>query len=48
MQGKAAYIRPKVVGPFPRPCASKSYMHRAALMVGGAPTVVELPIDIFR
>jgi hypothetical protein len=30
MQGKAAYIRPKVVGPFPRPCASRSYMHRSA------------------
>jgi hypothetical protein len=27
MQGKTAYIRPKVVGPG----ASESYMHRAAL-----------------
>jgi hypothetical protein len=24
------YIRPKVVGPFPGPCASGSYVHRAA------------------
>jgi hypothetical protein len=31
MQGKAAYIRPKVVGPFPKFCASRSYMHQAAL-----------------
>jgi hypothetical protein len=31
MQGKAAYIRPKVVGPFPIPCARESYMYRAAL-----------------
>jgi hypothetical protein len=30
MQGKTAYIRPKVVGPFPGPDASESYMHRAA------------------
>jgi hypothetical protein len=29
MQGKAAYIRPKVVGP----CASGSYVHRAALFI---------------
>jgi hypothetical protein len=29
MQGKTAYIRTKVVGPFPGPCASGSYMHRA-------------------
>jgi hypothetical protein len=35
MQGKAVYIRPKVAGPFPRPCASRSYMHRAALYGGG-------------
>jgi hypothetical protein len=27
-----AYIRPKVVGPFPGPCASRSYVHRAALL----------------
>jgi hypothetical protein len=33
MQGKTAYIRPKVVGPFPRPCASGSYMHRAVLFM---------------
>jgi hypothetical protein len=25
------YIRPKVIGPFPGPCVSGSYMHRAAL-----------------
>jgi hypothetical protein len=31
MQGKVVYIRPKVVGPFPGPCASGSNMHRAAL-----------------
>jgi hypothetical protein len=31
MQGKTAYIRPKVVGPFPGPCASGSYVHWAAL-----------------
>jgi hypothetical protein len=31
MQGKAAYIRAKVVGPFPEPCASGNYVHRAAL-----------------
>jgi hypothetical protein len=32
MQGNTAYIRPKVVGPFPGPCANGSYMHRAALL----------------
>jgi hypothetical protein len=26
-----AYMRPKVAGPFPGPCASGSYVHRAAL-----------------
>jgi hypothetical protein len=31
MQGKPAYIRPKVIVPFPVPSASRSYMHRAAL-----------------
>jgi hypothetical protein len=30
MQGKAAYIRPKVVEPFLGPGASGSYVHRAA------------------
>lgn len=35
MQEKAAYKRPKVVGPFPGPCASGSYMHRAALLEHG-------------
>jgi hypothetical protein len=29
--GKVAYIRRKVVGSFPGPCASGSYVHRAAL-----------------
>ena len=29
MQGKAAYKKIQVVGPFPEPCASGSYMHRA-------------------
>jgi hypothetical protein len=33
MQGKAVYIRPKVVGPFPGPCANGSYVHRAALFL---------------
>jgi hypothetical protein len=33
MLGKAMYIRPKVVGHFPRPCASGSYVHRAALFI---------------
>jgi hypothetical protein len=32
MQGKAANIRPKVVRALPGPGASKSYMHRAALL----------------
>jgi hypothetical protein len=31
MQGKTVYIRPKVVGPFPGPCADGSYVHRSAL-----------------
>jgi hypothetical protein len=31
MQGKAAYIRLKVVRPFSGSCASRSYIHRAAL-----------------
>jgi hypothetical protein len=31
MQGKVAYIRPKVVRPFYGPGASGSYVHRAAL-----------------
>jgi hypothetical protein len=31
MQGNAAYIRPKLVGPYPEPCASGSYVYRAAL-----------------
>jgi hypothetical protein len=30
IQGNAAYIRPKVVGSFPGPCTSESYMHQAA------------------
>jgi hypothetical protein len=33
IQGKATYIRPKVVGSFPGPCASESYVHRAALTI---------------
>jgi hypothetical protein len=33
MQGKTAYIsRLKVVGHFPRPCTSRSYVHQAALL----------------
>jgi hypothetical protein len=44
MQGKTAYIRPKVVGPFLRTCASESYMHPAALL--SPSTVVKLlPCD---
>jgi hypothetical protein len=31
MQGKTAYIRPKVVGPFPVLDASGNYVHRATL-----------------
>jgi hypothetical protein len=27
MHGKAVYIRPKVIGPSPEPCARGSYMH---------------------
>jgi hypothetical protein len=30
MQGKVVYIKPKVVRHFPEPCASGSYLHRAA------------------
>jgi hypothetical protein len=33
MQRRAACIRPKVIGPFPRPRTSGSYVHRAALIV---------------
>jgi hypothetical protein len=33
MQGKAAYIRTKMVGPFPGPYARKSYVNRAALFI---------------
>jgi hypothetical protein len=33
MQGKAAYIRLKVVGPFPDLCASGSYVHRVAFFL---------------
>jgi hypothetical protein len=25
------HVKMKVVGPFPKPCASRSYMHQAAL-----------------
>jgi hypothetical protein len=32
MQGKAAYIRLKVVRPFPGLCTSGSYMHQTALL----------------
>jgi predicted GTPase len=31
MQGKTGYIRPKVVGPFPGPCASGNNGHQVAL-----------------
>jgi len=33
MQGKAAYKKTQVVGLFPGPYASGSYMHRAALFI---------------
>jgi hypothetical protein len=33
MQGKTVYIRPKVVGSFLGPCASRSYVHRIALLL---------------
>jgi hypothetical protein len=33
MQDKTAYIRPTVVRPFPGPCTSGSYVHRAALFL---------------
>jgi hypothetical protein len=33
MQGKAAYIRPKVVGPFPEPGASRRYLDQAAIVL---------------
>jgi hypothetical protein len=32
MPGKSVYIRPKVIGPFPRPYASGSYVHPDMLM----------------
>jgi hypothetical protein len=35
MQQNATYIRPKVVGPFPGPCPSGSYVHRAAIFMFG-------------
>jgi len=33
MQGKAAYKKTQVIGLFPGPCTSGSYMHRAALFI---------------
>jgi hypothetical protein len=33
MQGNAAHIRPKMARPFPGPYASRSYVHRAALLL---------------
>jgi hypothetical protein len=33
LQRKTAYIRSKVIGPFPRPCTSRSYVHRAAVSI---------------
>jgi hypothetical protein len=35
MQGKTAYIRPKVAGPFPISFASGSYVYRTALFLVG-------------
>jgi hypothetical protein len=42
IQGKTAYIRPKVVGLFPGPCASGSNVHRAALFNGGLLVLLKL------
>jgi hypothetical protein len=39
MQGKIAYTKYKVVGPFSKPYVSGSYMHRAALMEGALPFI---------
>jgi hypothetical protein len=33
MQGNVVYIKPKVVRPFPKPSASRSYMHQAAFFL---------------
>jgi hypothetical protein len=33
MQGKTTYIRPKVVGTFLGPCASRNYAHQATLLL---------------
>jgi hypothetical protein len=39
MQGKIAYTKLKVVGPFSKLYASGSYIHRAALMAGALPFI---------
>jgi hypothetical protein len=48
MQGKAAYTRPKVVGHFPGPYASGSYVHQATLfsLVGNKPDKPEYPVYV--
>jgi hypothetical protein len=46
MQGKAAYIRPKVVEPSPTPHASGSYVHHPCFMKGSPGVAVKLlPCD---
>jgi hypothetical protein len=45
MQGKVAYIRPKVVGSFPGPYASGSYVHRAALIIIIIIIFLYLPVE---
>ncbi len=47
MQGKTAYIRPKLVSPFPGPCASGSYVHRAALFSSGGLSLVIVELSRF-
>jgi hypothetical protein len=43
MHGKDVYIRPKVVRPFPEPCASRSYVHQAAPLIEVYITMVKHP-----
>jgi hypothetical protein len=47
IQKNVAYIRPKMIGSFPEPCASGTYMHWAALYKKGSSgaAVKLLPCD---
>ncbi len=47
IQKNVTYIRPKMVESFPEPCASGTYVHRAALYKKGSPgaAVKLLPCD---